>query len=1202
MYNKDLKSMSIRIALVLIFVSVVSNTMPVHVAAATLTDPEGILDTSFSSDGLVTTAIGSYDDKAGAVAVQQDGKIVVAGNFSNPGYDDFFLARYSDNGSLDTSFDTDGIAITSFGNEDVARALAILEDGRIVIAGNTSQDGSEAKLALARYNSDGSLDTSFDVDGKVTTDLGSGYDSLGAMAIQSDGKIVVVGSKSIGMNDDDIAVIRYNSNGSLDTTFDADGVVTTAIGSGSEFAASVVIQPDGKIIVGGTTYNGSNMDFALVRYDGNGSLDTSFDSDGIVTKDFYNGPNDFERGGHIALQADGKIIIAGNNDDGYFLLARYNNDGSLDATFDTDGLVSTSNGGFGAIQDIALQANGKIVIAGYANVDNDFAVVRYKSNGALDTSFDSDGKAFTDFGSNKDDLGNSVAIQPDGKIVVAGYSYVGGDYDGSYDVAVARYIGSSENVDPITNCAAQTEISPAECDALVALYNSTNGADWSSNTGWLQTNTPCSWYGVYCGPGHVAWLLFQSNHLSGTIPPELSNLINLSSLDLSNNQLSGTIPPELGSLIQLQRLNLGNNQLSGPIPTELGNLTQLEELDLPGNQLSGSIPTQLGNLTNLRGLLLALNQLSGSIPAEIGNLTQVQYLALNGNQLSGSIPLELGNLINLTSLDLGRNQLSGFIPPELGSLINLGSLDLSDNQLSGSIPTVLGNLAKLQHLSLWGNQLSGSIPTELGNLTKITYLYLFDNQLSDSIPTELGNLTQLTYLYLDDNQLSGSIPTELGNLTQLKYLYLFENQLSGEFPASITNLVNLVDFRFDTCQGLTSTNPSVITFLNGFKPNWNACDQNMVVQRVGSGILIPNGDTTPSYAEGTEFGGVHIDRAHSFEFKVFNTGSGADLYLTGTPIVVISGDSSFTVKYQPYPTVSSGPFGNSFTIRFSPSSAGLHTATVSIASNDPDDDPYTFTIQGVGAKKDAYESDNDFSTAKTIIPGAAQAHSIYPAGDHDYEKFTVNGSSSIVLETSGPNGYDTEIALYDASHNLIAYDNDGGDFLYSRIERTCANLLPAGDYYLMTYIYEGVIPQYQLAYSTAECPPIVKSIVRANPDPTAVANVNFTVTFSEPVTGVDTVSPFNDFALTTSPGISGASITGVSGSGTTYTVTVNTGSGNGTIRLDVLDNNSIVNAASNPLGGAAVGDGNFTTGDFYTINRLGGDTTGVFRPTMARCI
>ena len=321
-----------------------------------------------------------------------------------------------------------------------------------------------------------------------------------------------------------------------------------------------------------------------------------------------------------------------------------------------------------------------------------------------------------------------------------------------------------------------------------------------------------------------------------------------------------------------------------------------------------------------------------------------------------------------------------------------------------------------------------------------------------------------------------------------------------------------------------------------------------------------------------------------FEFKVLNTGSVANLQLTGNPIVVISGDPSFTVSYQPYSIVVPGSPGNSFKIRFSPSSQGLHSATVSIASNDADNNPYTFTIQGVGAKKDAYEVDNDFSTAKTITPGVTQNHSIFPMGDHDYVKFTATGSSSVVLETSGPNGYDTEIALYDANHNLIGYDNDSGDFLYSRIERTCANLLPAGTYYLMTYIYEGVIPQYQLSYSTAECPPIVTSIVRASDNPTNGTSVNFTVNFSENVTGVDKTGPsFDDFTLTTSPGISGASIlavSGVGGSGSVYTVTVNTGSGSGTIRLDVPVSATITDLAGNPLSGLP-----FITGETYTVNK-----------------
>jgi Leucine-rich repeat (LRR) protein len=794
---------------------------------------------------------------------------------------------------------------------------------------------------------------------------------------------------------------------------------------------------------------------------------------------------------------------------------------------------------------------------------------------------------------------------------------------------------------PFTNCANQTEIPEVECVALVALYNSTSGASWTTNTGWLQTNTPCSWFQVSCDSGHVTSLYLASNQLSGSISPELGNLANLTQLGFPNNQLSGSIPTQLGNLANLTQLDLSYNQLSGSIPTQLGNLAYLYTLDLRFNQLSGSIPTQLGNLTNLDWLDLGGNQLSGPIPIEFGNLTQLYILYLFDNQLTGSIPSELINIKNIDTLSLGRNQLSGSIPSGLGTLTNLSSLDL------------------------------------------------------------------------ESNQLSGSIPPEFGNLTRLHYLYMSGNQLSGEFPTSITNLVSLYYFSFDSCQGLTSTDANVVTFLNTFNPNWNVCDQNMVVQRVGSGIPIANGDTTPSYAEGTEFGGVHIDRARSFEFKVLNTGSIAELHLTGNPIVVISGDPSFTVKYQPDPTVWPDPWGSTFAIRFSPSSVGLHTATVSIANNDPDDNPYTFTIQGVGAKKDAYEADNDFPTAKTITPAVPQDHSIYPAGDHDYEKFTLTDSSSIVLETSGPNGYDTEIALYDASQNLIGYDNDGGDFLYSRIERTCANPLPAGTYYLMTYIYEGVIPQYQLAYSTAKCPPIVKSIVRAsdNPingmsvnftvtfsedvtdvdmtgpsfddfalttspgisgasvtgvsgsgktytvtvntgsgngmirldmpaisnvidvagnqlgnlpytggetysvdktaptvfsitrasaNPTTAITVNFTVTFSEPVTGVDMTGPaFDDFALTTSPGISGASITGVSGTGATYTVTVNTGIGNGTIRLDVIDQDTILDDTGNPLCGGGINNGNFTSGEVYKIHKSGADTIGVFRPSKA---
>ncbi|EDN70504.1 conserved hypothetical protein [Beggiatoa sp. PS] len=378
-----------------------------------------------------------------------------------------------------------------------------------------------------------------------------------------------------------------------------------------------------------------------------------------------------------------------------------------------------------------------------------------------------------------------------------------------------------------TDCTAVTEIPQMECEALVALYTSTDGPNWedSANNNWNMTNTPCNWKGVTCEAGHVTsvdrkydsgcnyeehnynlngsipskignlnqlvHLDLACNHLTGSIPPEIGNLTQLTELILAFNQLSGSIPPEIGNLIQLTELNLGNNPLNGLIPPEIGNLTQLESLNLYENLLSGSIPPEIGNLTQLTRLYLADNSLSGSIPQEIGNLTQLNLLSLMFNQLSGSIPPEIGNLTQLTYLSLSHNQLSGSIPPEIGNLTQLTELYLADNSLSGSIPPEIGNLTQLVSLWLGNNQLSASIPPEIGHLTQLDTLILSGNQLSGSIPPEIGHLTQLMYLYLDSNQLSGSIPPEIGNLTQLYNLELNSNQLSGSIPPEIGNLIEL---------------------------------------------------------------------------------------------------------------------------------------------------------------------------------------------------------------------------------------------------------------------------------------------------------------------------------------------------------------------------------------------------------------------------
>ena len=387
---------------------------------------------------------------------------------------------------------------------------------------------------------------------------------------------------------------------------------------------------------------------------------------------------------------------------------------------------------------------------------------------------------------------------------------------------------------------AYAEIPQIERDALIALYNSTDGANWTENTSWLgAVGTECDWYGVTCSSGSVSRIglyrnslsgsipaaigdltqleeiNFYKNSLTGEIPKEISNLSklkliqmgdnklsgslpsgisaleNLEQIYLSNNELTGDIPVGLGELTKIYHLNLSNNSFSGSIPAELGNLANLGYLNLGGNSFSGIIPPELGNLSKLLSLYLYTNSLSGSIPAGLSKLTNLTDLRLSNNSLSGSIPSELGNLTNLTYLSLGVNDLSGSIPSELGNLTNLTGLLLYNNSLSGSIPSELGNMTNLTGLYLYNNSLSGSIPSELGNLTNLTDLYLYNNSISGSIPSELGNLTNLTRLYLNNNSLSGSIPSELGNLTNLSRIYLYANSLSGSIPSELGNLTNL---------------------------------------------------------------------------------------------------------------------------------------------------------------------------------------------------------------------------------------------------------------------------------------------------------------------------------------------------------------------------------------------------------------------------
>jgi uncharacterized delta-60 repeat protein len=398
---------------------------------------DGDLDTTFNGSGIVTTGFGFGSDSARSTAIQPDNKIIAVGPVSNGTDNDFGLARYNTNGSLDATFGIGGKMSTAIGpNQDYASSVAIQSDGKIVVVGD-SHDGTKFNFAVARYKPNGSLDTSFGTGGIVTTSFGTITDSAQSVAVQTDGKIVVSGYSHNGTTGYVFATARYNTNGSLDVSFGSSGKRTTKIGPGTtagsnqDYAYSLLIQPDGKIVVGGSSYNGSKFDFALLRYNSNGSLDGTFGVSGIVTNAIASSTDEALS---IAIQTDGSIVAVGYTVTGPhydFAVARYKPNGILDSAFDGDGIVTSALGSsFSEATSVVIQTSGKIVVGGLTSngVNLDFAVVRYNSDGSLDNSFASlapsawgtGGLVTVDVSVGGNDGGAEVRLDSFGRVIVAG--------------------------------------------------------------------------------------------------------------------------------------------------------------------------------------------------------------------------------------------------------------------------------------------------------------------------------------------------------------------------------------------------------------------------------------------------------------------------------------------------------------------------------------------------------------------------------------------------------------------------------------------------------------------------------------------------------------------------------------------------------------------------------------------------------------
>lgn len=395
-----------------------------------VTAQPGTLDTSFGVNGIVTTFIDTFSDKGNSVLIQDDGKILVGGSTKSSYItSDFVLLRYNTDGSLDDTFGTNGKVITTIENRSQGNALSIQSDGKILLGGSSNQ-----YINLARYHVNGDLDTTFGNGGKVITDVNGYYsEKCRSMIIQNDGKILVGGYGNHYTNDKrHFIVVRYLEDGTLDTTFGTNGAAIGGLGMGH----TLQVQSDGNILLGGT----SDFSFAIERYTTNGELDATFGVNGMVTTQFGN-VNSF---GHaMQLQSNGQIILGGYGiaDSTTIALARYNANGTLDSSFGLNGKLLTPFGELSKVNALKIQSDGKIVIGGEASNDlnpMNFALVRYLADGSLDPTFGTNGQVLTPIGSSYS-IGHALDIGVNGDIVMTGMTYTG-----SYsDIALTRYNGNS---------------------------------------------------------------------------------------------------------------------------------------------------------------------------------------------------------------------------------------------------------------------------------------------------------------------------------------------------------------------------------------------------------------------------------------------------------------------------------------------------------------------------------------------------------------------------------------------------------------------------------------------------------------------------------------------------------------------------------------------------------------------------------------